>query len=132
LVPVDLEALANDQQTYALLTNDQGGVLDDLIITRWAQDTFFLVVNAGCKVQDIEYLRAHLSGQTLTVLSDHALLALQGPAARDVIRQLCPEAAQLAFMHGCAAVIEGQEVYVTCSGYTGEDGFEISVPAAAA
>jgi aminomethyltransferase len=132
LVPVDVEALAINQQTYALFTNESGGVLDDLIITRWAQDTFFLVVNAGCKIDDIAHLRAHLSGQALTVLEDQALLALQGPAARDVMQTLCPEAAQLTFMHGCAALLDGVEVYITCSGYTGEDGFEISVPAAAA
>ena len=62
LVPVDVDALAINQQTYALFTNDDGGVLDDLIITRWAQNRFFLVVNAGCKVQDIDHLRAHLGG----------------------------------------------------------------------
>lgn len=132
VVPVDVEALAINQQTYALLTTDSGGVLDDLIITRWAEDQFFLVVNAGCKTQDIAHLQAHLSGQTLTVLQDQALLALQGPAARDVMRALCPDAALLTFMHGCAALIDRVEVYITCSGYTGEDGFEISVPAAAA
>ncbi len=132
LVPVDVDALAINQQTYALFTNDDGGVLDDLIITRWAQNRFFLVVNAGCKVQDIDHLRAHLGGQTLTVLEDQALLALQGPAARDVMRALCPAAAELMFMRGCPAIIDGVDVYVTCSGYTGEDGFEISVPAAAA
>jgi aminomethyltransferase len=132
VVPVDVEALAINQQTYALLTTDGGGVLDDLIITRWAEEQFFLVVNAGCKTQDIAHLRAHLSGQTLTVLQDQALLALQGPAARDVMRRLCPDAALLTFMHGCEALIDGVEVYITCSGYTGEDGFEISAPAAAA
>lgn len=132
LVPVDVAALAINQQTYALFTNDEGGVLDDLIVTRWAQDRFFLVVNAGCKTQDIEHLRAHLSGQTLTVLADQALLALQGPRARDVMRSLCPDAAKLVFMRGCPALIDGIEAYITCSGYTGEDGFEISVPGAAA
>lgn len=132
VVPVDVEALAINQQTYALLTTEGGGVLDDMIITRWSQDQFFLVVNAGCKAQDVEHLQAHLSGQTLTVLEDQALLALQGPTARDVMHALCPDAARLTFMHGCAALIDGVEVYITCSGYTGEDGFEISVPAAAA
>jgi glycine cleavage system T protein (aminomethyltransferase) len=132
LVPVDIESLGINRQTYALFTNDAGGVLDDLIITRWAQDRFFVVVNAGCKVQDIAHMQAHLNGQTLTVLDQQALLALQGPAAREVMRRLCPAAAELVFMQGRAAVIEGVEVYVTCSGYTGEDGFEISVPAVAA
>ena len=132
LVPVDIEGLADHQQTYALFTNEQGGVLDDLIITRWGPDRFFLVVNAGCKEQDIAHLRSHLSGQTLTVLENQALLALQGPAARDVMRKLCPAAAGLVFMQGCQATIDDVDVYITCSGYTGEDGFEISAPATAA
>ena len=132
LVPVDVEGLGTNRQTYALLTNDQGGVLDDLIITRWSQDKFFLVVNAACKDQDIAHLRHHLAGQSLEVLSDQALLALQGPKAREVMRELCPAAAELVFMQGLAETIDGVEVYITCSGYTGEDGFEISVPNAAA
>lgn len=132
LVPVDVEGLGNDRQTYALFTNDQGGVMDDLIITRWDRERFFLVVNAACKEQDIEHLRIHLDGQSLEVLADQALLALQGPKAREVMAQLCPAAADLVFMQGCAASIDGVNVYVTCSGYTGEDGFEISVPNAAA
>ena len=127
LVPVDVQGLGVDQQTYAVFTNEHGGVLDDLIITRWGEERFFLVVNAACKAQDIAHLRAHLSGQALTVL-----LALQGPAARGVMRSVCPAAANLVFMHGCAAEIDGVAVYITCSGYTGEDGFEISVPNAAA
>ena len=129
LVPVDIEGLGVDRQTYALFTNERGGVLDDLIITRWAADNFFLVVNAGCKVEDIAHLRAHLQGQDLTVLEEQALLALQGPEARQVMRGLCPAAAELVFMQGCHADIDGAQVYITCSGYTGEDGFEISVPA---
>ena len=132
LVPVDLAGLGINRQTYALFTNEQGGVLDDLIITRWAPETFFLVVNAGCKQQDIDHLRAHLGGPQLTVLAEQALLALQGPAARQVMRELCPAAAELVFMQGCHATIAGVDVYITCSGYTGEDGFEISVPAARA
>lgn len=129
LVPADLEGLGVDRQTYTLLTNPAGGVLDDLIVTRWGADRFFLVVNAACKAEDIAHLEAHLGGQTLTVLEQQALLALQGPGARDVMRALCPAAAELVFMSGTRAEIEGVEVYITCSGYTGEDGFEISVPA---
>ena len=130
LVPVDVEGLGINRQTYALLTNERGGVLDDLIITRWGEERFFLVVNAGCKEQDIAHLQGHLSGQSLVVLTEQALLALQGPAAREVMRTLCPAAAELVFMQGCHATIGGIEVYITCSGYTGEDGFEISAPAA--
>jgi len=132
LVPADVLGLPINAQTYALLTNAEGGVLDDLIITRWAEDRFFLVVNAGCKVADIAHLRAHLDGQSLQVLGEQALLALQGPAARGLMRELCPDAAELHFMHGCRTTLLGVEVYVTCSGYTGEDGFEISLPAAQA
>ncbi|MDG2273736.1 MAG: glycine cleavage system aminomethyltransferase GcvT [Halioglobus sp.] len=132
LVPADIHGLADNRQTYALLTNALGGVLDDLIITRLSEDQFFLVVNAGCKIQDIAHLRAHLSGQTLTVLGHQGLLALQGPGARDVMLKLCPAAAELVFMQGCPGVIDGVKVYITCSGYTGEDGFEISVPSEAA
>jgi aminomethyltransferase len=132
LVPVDVEGLAVNGQTYALFTNERGGVLDDLIITRWAEDRFFLVVNAACKAQDITHLRAHLDGQSLEVLEAQALIALQGPAAREVMAQLCPAAAQLVFMTGTRAELDGVPVYITCSGYTGEDGFEISVPAGAA
>lgn len=132
LVPVDVAGLGIHRQVYALFTTEQGGVLDDLIITRWEQERFFLVVNAGCKQQDIAHLRRHLAGQTLTELQDQALLALQGPAAREVMRSICPAAAELVFMQGCPATIDGVAVYITCSGYTGEDGFEISVPGAAA
>lgn len=132
LVPADVVGLGENRQTYALFTNEGGGVLDDLIITRWGEQRFFLVVNAGCKEQDIAHLRAHLDGQQLTVLAEQALLALQGPAARDVMRALCPQAAALVFMQGCQASLDGVPVYITCSGYTGEDGFEISVPAAQA
>ena len=132
LVPVDVQGLGINRQTYALFTNEQGGVLDDLIITRWDEQRFFLVVNAGCKERDIAHLRSHLQGQQLTVLAGQALLALQGPAAREVMRRLCPAAAELVFMQGCAATLDGVQVYITCSGYTGEDGFEISVPAAQA
>ena len=130
LVPGDVQGLAINGQTYALFTNESGGVLDDLIITRWGQDQFFLVVNAACKEQDIAHIRTNLGADhSMTVMADQALLALQGPAAREVMRQLCPEAAQLLFMNGCKAQLEGADVYISCSGYTGEDGFEISVPA---
>lgn len=132
LVPVDLEALGDDRSTYALLTNDAGGVRDDLIITRRGDDEFFFVVNAACKAQDFAHIGAHTRGQSLEILEQQALLALQGPAAREVMTELCPGAAELVFMQGMEARIDGVEVYITCSGYTGEDGFEISLPANAA
>ena len=132
LVPVDVIDLGQHRQIYALFTNDRGGVLDDLIITRWGEEDFFLVVNAACKEQDIAHLRGGLPGLGVEVLERRGLLALQGPAARQVIDELIPGTAGLTFMHGCCAQLEGVDVYVTCSGYTGEDGFEISMPADAA
>ncbi|MEP5766071.1 MAG: glycine cleavage system aminomethyltransferase GcvT [Halieaceae bacterium] len=132
LLPVDLLGLAENAQVYSLLTNDKGGVRDDLIVTRWGDDCFFLVVNAACKDADIAYLQQRLVNLEVEVLADRALLALQGPGAREVIAGLIPEAASLVFMNGCHATLDGQDVYVTCSGYTGEDGFELSIPAAAA
>jgi aminomethyltransferase len=130
LVPADIEGLGVDRQAYTLLTNERGGVLDDLIVTRWGERRFFLVVNAACKERDIAHLRRHLAGQSLQVLEEQALLALQGPAARAVMGGLCPAAAELVFMQGTRAQIDGIDAYITCSGYTGEDGFEISLPAA--
>ncbi len=132
LVPVDVIDLPVNRQTYALLTTAQGGVIDDLMIARWSADRFFLVVNAGCKAGDIEHLRAHLAGQSLTVLDNQALLALQGPAAREVMASIAPEVADMVFMDALHTVIDEVPVHVTCSGYTGEDGFEISLPGEAA
>ncbi|MFK8048513.1 MAG: glycine cleavage system aminomethyltransferase GcvT [Halioglobus sp.] len=128
LVPADLEGLAIGAQTYTLFTDDHGGVLDDLIVTRWSEQEFFLVVNAACKEQDIAHLRAHLGENSFRVLEDQALLALQGPAARQIMKIICPGSEQLTFMSGCHTQWEGIDVYISCSGYTGEDGFEISVP----
>lgn len=133
LVPVDLQSLPLFKQTYAVLTNDKGGILDDLIITRWGDEEFFLVVNAACKQQDVAHLRKHLPGIDIEVLEHQALLALQGPRARAVMDQLAPGASALRFMSGCFEDIEldGKAVpcFITCSGYTGEDGYEISVAA---
>jgi aminomethyltransferase len=133
LLPVDLAVLAKNKQSYAVLTNEAGGIIDDLIITRWADDEFFLVVNAGCKQQDIAHLKKYLPGFDIEIMDQHALLALQGPQARSVIDELLPAATELRFMSGCFGSIDLNgitvECFITCSGYTGEDGFEISVPA---
>ncbi|MFA7554642.1 MAG: glycine cleavage system aminomethyltransferase GcvT [Spongiibacteraceae bacterium] len=133
LIPIDLAAVPVFKQIYGVFTNPAGGILDDLIITRWGDDEFFLVVNAGCKQQDIAHLKQHLTGFELEVMDEHALLALQGPQARAVLTQLAPNCSDLRFMSGSWASIElnGENIdcFITCSGYTGEDGFEISIPA---
>lgn len=130
LVPVDIVDLAVGKQRYALFTNEQGGILDDLMVTRRAND-LFLVVNAACKTQDIAHLQARIGHLcTVTPLPDQALLALQGPEAVTALARLNDGVRQLVFMTGGHFSLDGIDCFVTRSGYTGEDGFEISVPAA--
>ena len=127
LVPGDIAGLALGQQRYSLLTNDAGGIIDDLMITRFA-DRLHLVVNAACKGSDFAHLAQGLGAQCeLKAHPDLALLALQGPAAATVLDALCPAAGALKFMQGCATSIKGITVLVHRCGYTGEDGFEIAV-----
>ena len=132
LVPVDIAGLAVGQQRYALLTNDEGGLLDDLMVVQREHD-LMLVVNAACKAQDTQHLQQRIGHRCAVVpMPERALLALQGPRAVDALTSLAPGVAALRFMTGGAFVLAGAECYVTRSGYTGEDGFEISVPADAA
>ncbi len=129
LVPTDIQGLAAGQQRYTVLTNQDGGAIDDLMVANLG-DALFLVINAGCKDKDIAHLRAHLpAGLSLEVQSDRALLALQGPAAAAVMARLAPAASALKFMQVAAMDVNGAACIVSRSGYTGEDGFEISVPA---
>ncbi len=130
LVPQDLLSVPPGRQRYAQFTNDAGGILDDLMVANFG-DCLFLVVNAACKAEDEAHLRAGLSDVcTIEPLSDRALIALQGPKAESVLARFCPEAPSMRFMDAGPRRIDGIDCFVSRSGYTGEDGFEISVPAA--
>jgi aminomethyltransferase len=133
IVPGDIKGLDPFRMRYTVLLNDDGGIVDDLMVTRWDDRTLFLVVNAACKDKDFAWIRKKIGGETqLQYLGDRALLALQGPKAEAVAARFFPEAKTLSFMQACKVKYEGHEIFLSRSGYTGEDGFEISVPAAAA
>lgn len=131
LVPVDIIDLPVGMQRYAMFTNEQGGILDDLMVANLGNDELFLVVNAACKDQDLAHLRKHLGEhcQIQPLFEERALLALQGPAAVNVLQRLAPDVAKMTFMQFAPVTLLGADCYVSRSGYTGEDGFEISVPA---
>ncbi len=133
LVPGEIAALKPGRMRYTLLLNQAGGILDDLMVTRLAPQYLLLVVNAARKAADFAHIEAHLAGAArLQPLAKQTLLALQGPKAASVMARLCPAACALAFLSAAELVIAGAGALIGRSGYTGEDGFEISVPAAAA
>jgi aminomethyltransferase len=130
LVPQDIVAIAPGRQRYAQFTNADGGLLDDLMVANFG-DHLFLVVNAACKAEDEAHLRANLSDDCIIdSLADRALIALQGPKAEAALAKLCAEAPSMKFMDAGPHRVAGLNCFVSRSGYTGEDGFEISVPAA--
>lgn len=131
LVPVALAELPEARQRYAMFTNDAGGILDDLMVANRG-DHLFLVVNAACKAADIAHLRAGLPEMDVTEVTDRALLALQGPGAEAALVSLVPGVAAMRFMDVASHDWDGAELWISRSGYTGEDGFEVSVPAARA
>jgi aminomethyltransferase len=129
LVPQDILGLAPGRQRYAQFTNETGGLLDDLMVANFSSH-LFLVVNAACKVEDEAHLRASLSGTcVIEPLPDRALIALQGPKACSVLTKFCAEIAAMRFMDAGPRRVDDIDCFVSRSGYTGEDGFEISVPA---
>jgi aminomethyltransferase len=129
LVPQDIIGIAPGRQRYAQFTNDAGGILDDLMVANLSSH-LFLVVNAACKAEDEAHLRAHLSETCIIEpLPDRALLALQGPKAESVLARFCADVPAMRFMDAGPRRVDGIDCFVSRSGYTGEDGFEISVPA---
>ncbi len=132
LVPVNILGLAEGRQRYALFTNDAGGIMDDLMVANRG-DHLFLVVNAACKAADIAHLRAHLS-ETCDIkeITNRALVALQGPEAERVLDVMAPGVAAMRFMDVAVLGSAFGELWVSRSGYTGEDGYEVSVPEGAA
>ena len=132
LMPVDVLGLAEGRQRYGLFTNEAGGILDDLMFANRG-DHLFVVVNAGCRDQDIAHMRAHLSDACVVEeITDRALVALQGPAAEAALARLVPGAAEMTFMQVAILDWQGVDLWISRSGYTGEDGYEISVPDAQA
>lgn len=130
LVPQDIVGVAPGRQRYAQFTNADGGILDDLMVANFG-DHLFLVVNAACKDADEAHLRANLSDDCIIdALEGRALIALQGPTAESALAKLCAEVSAMKFMYAGPHEVAGLACFVSRSGYTGEDGFEISVPAA--
>lgn len=132
LTPGGLVDLKVGAQKYTVLTNDAGGVIDDIIVTR-IESGLAIIVNAGCKDKDFAYLQPRLSANcAFDELADLALFALQGPGAAAVMAKYSKQAAALSFMQACATTIDGITCHISRSGYSGEDGFEISLPQTAA
>ncbi|MFN4003370.1 MAG: glycine cleavage system aminomethyltransferase GcvT [Hylemonella sp.] len=136
LMPSDVLGLPVGRQRYGLLLDEAGGILDDLMLVHRGAD-YLLVVNGACKAADLAHLQSRIGSRcTVEALPDQALLALQGPQAVAALQRLCPDVAQLVFMSGAAFEVRTDAGAIACfitrSGYTGEDGFEISVPAAQA
>jgi aminomethyltransferase len=128
LVPGDISGLATGKMRYSLLLNEEGGILDDLMITN-SHGHLYLVVNGAVKWDDIAFLREHLPDEIrMNHMQEYALLALQGPKAVDALSRLIPDVADLYFMEASAFMWGGEALWISRSGYTGEDGFEICVP----
>ncbi|WP_298812966.1 glycine cleavage system aminomethyltransferase GcvT [uncultured Sphingomonas sp.] len=133
LLPAEIQKLPFNKARYSLLLNEEGGVLDDLMLTRQAEDRVYMVVNGATKYDDVSHMIEHLPDDvTINLMEDHALLAVQGPKAVDAVSRLIPGVEALVFMQAGAFQWQGHDVWLSRSGYTGEDGYEISLPAEAA
>ena len=128
IIPADLSSIKINQSKYSFLLNDKGGIIDDLIITR-TDKGFSIILNAACKDNDIKQISKYLSPEHKNFLnSDLSLIALQGPQSVKILEKIIPGVSKLKFMNGDNFKFNGVKVYITRSGYTGEDGFEVSIP----
>ena len=128
LIPAALQEMTPGQIRYSQLTLDTGGILDDLMLTRWDTDIWGLVVNGACKHADMAHFNAHLpDAVNMTYIDDHALIAIQGPQARLALSRIIPEAQDLLFMRSLKTSWKGCDITLSCCGYTGEDGYEVSI-----
>jgi aminomethyltransferase len=129
LMPVDVMDLPVGKQRYGLLTTDAGTIIDDLMFIKRGEQEIFVIVNGACKVGDIAHMQAKIGKRcSIVPMPTHGLLALQGPQAAQALQRVVPGVDKLVFMTGAAFQWKGAELFITRSGYTGEDGFEISVP----
>ena len=128
LIPAALQEMTPGQIRYSQLTLDTGGILDDLMLTRWDTDIWGLVVNGACKHTDMAHFNTHLpDAVNMTYIDDHALIAIQGPQARLALSRIIPEAQDLLFMRSLKTSWKGCDITLSCCGYTGEDGYEVSI-----
>ena len=128
IFPIDLQSLKKNQSKYSFLMNDNGGIYDDLIITKTVKG-YLIILNAACKNNDFKIIKEKLKNNyQLELKDDLSLIALQGPGSKNILKKIMPEIDNLRFMHGREFKYNDLDVYVTRSGYTGEDGFEISIP----
>ena len=128
IIPADLKSLTLNHSKYSFLLNDSGGIIDDLIVTK-TQEGFCIILNAACKENDVKEISKFLNkNHKHFINSDLSLIALQGPKAVEILEKLTPGVSNLKFMTGGNFKFDGTNLYITRSGYTGEDGFEISIP----
>ncbi|WP_167301191.1 glycine cleavage system aminomethyltransferase GcvT [Sphingomonas leidyi] len=133
LMPADIQAAKLAHPVYSLLMAENGGILDDLMLTRLGEGEVYMVVNGACKWDDIAHFREFLPDEVgMNHMEDHALLALQGPEAAAALERVVPGVSALVFMQGAPFQWQGHDLWISRSGYTGEDGFELSVPVEAA
>ena len=127
ILPTDLKNLKINQSKYSFLMKENGGIYDDLIITRM-KDQFMIILNAACKQNDLHIIKNKLNDQNLDMNNDLSLIAIQGPDSKTILENVVSNVSKLKFMNGGNFSFKNNEIFITRSGYTGEDGFEISLP----